>query len=220
MRGCPPRECGRLQKREAVRAEAYFPGSHGATRGQGFLWSPPQLSRWSAMKCPSPFSNILRTHGFLPSSFYFLPWLLLAAASRLPRAERQPGRAPGGTAARETSEVTETGWSKALNPRALSHADFRFCSYSRGVLPSRTQRPGVYEGQGLLSFPPLSSLRAIHSCWLLCLGMALVPTWTPTARLLLVIPPRPGGWPPGFIPEAVAGPAFTRVASELKRTWS
>ena len=69
-------------------AEVYFPGFHGATRGQGFLWSPPpQLFRWRATKRLSPFSDILRIHGFLPGSFYFLPWLLLAEASWLPRAD-------------------------------------------------------------------------------------------------------------------------------------
>lgn len=57
------------------------PPAQGSLRG-------PQLSRRRAMERLAPFSNILRIHGSLLSSLYFLPWILLTAVSWLPRAER------------------------------------------------------------------------------------------------------------------------------------
>lgn len=80
----------------------------GAIRGQRFVWSPPQPSRQRAMKRLTPFSNILRIHGFsLVFFLYFRPWLLLTAASWLPRAARDSQAGPwADTGSPENAEAT------------------------------------------------------------------------------------------------------------------
>lgn len=89
----------------------------------------------------TPFSNIPRRYGFLLHSLYFLPWLLLTAASCLPRADRDSGRGTGGGGGGYRKPLRlETDWSKALNPQALSLGDFRVLFLFKGSPPQQDRR--------------------------------------------------------------------------------